>query len=968
MANAFPTTEEPHRGHHHGLEYIGRGYNILDGHVKDRINHYKLNQIKFAEETSDECVAHEQFNHFQSIGEYERTMTSRIRINQYYPGMFSIVSQPAIPPKSTTQSVPLSANQTPTSKHSSFHDTFHVASIFSASPSTQNDNSRLRSQSISHQSTPSKPVQLQRTQSIEGHSHHHHQPKVLLPFLCGIEKLDEYHHFIYEITKRAYNVSVIENNIYSPHTVNVADIYASGQSQQDKSDAELKGFLDFDSRFAIVKQAFSPDTKMQYYELFDRYGTHIIKQITIGSKAELRWSVKQSSHSENLTKNYELVNKITRTQKHKNMFMNATYYWKQVLMGNSQAQSKIPKHCIESHTQTRTFTLKRSDMEVVGAVIDNANPEKLRPSIDEIGDDVIAFTVEEFSSLFKTPFFQNQIELAVKSYIEEMSPIRSISALSDGMVVTLYCPDNGGSYITVDQHGHLVASAVSTQGTPGLTPRFDTPSHTPASGSEAQFQRSSSDLFSSGSFGSYPLLPSATRFFIPSEARFLVKIKGGKFGLQSVKYNSKYISKALWKANFNFHRLQFLGTHESFDILGDYLTTSGSIHGPTFLYINDDPHVTPSPCGMQIYYDGTEFKKTRLLLINPTIRSVALEDNDEGIEPIYIEDQFHNTDVTNKKKLSTLSPGRVKPEMGVFGTATALIDLSDEAKKVVNPPPFRNLPKSNSTSSLFIDDTILMPNIEEMTRCISITLHNWIESGMKAPQKHNIDLFSERLFPLTFSANNFSLAPSVETIAHFLSTIEKLVKLSPEPAIMFLIYMSRIINKTGLTLDPTNWRRITLSCIILASKVWEDCAVWNSDFLEAFPRITVSDLNRLEKLLLGFLEFNVSIKASEYVKFYFEIRQFFDVHMEKHKLTEALDQKSLEKLQIRTAYSQDEFMKAAKKEMEHEDTHKPSQNNHHHPHGKESHHEHHHAHSHDDTEAPDSKHPAHHHGPRGILS
>lgn len=44
---------------------------------------------------------------------------------------------------------------------------------------------------------------------------------------------------------------------------------------------------------------------------------------------------------------------------------------------------------------------------------------------------------------------------------------------------------------------------------------------------------------------------------------------------------------------------------------------------------------------------------------------------------------------------------------------------------------------------------------------------------------------------------------------------------------------------------------MSIACIILASKVWEDAAVWNADFLRLFPRITVSYLNKIETLLLS---------------------------------------------------------------------------------------------------------------------
>lgn len=54
--------------------------------------------------------------------------------------------------------------------------------------------------------------------------------------------------------------------------------------------------------------------------------------------------------------------------------------------------------------------------------------------------------------------------------------------------------------------------------------------------------------------------------------------------------------------------------------------------------------------------------------------------------------------------------------------------------------------------------------------------------------------------------------------------------------------------------------------------MWEDQAVWNIDFIELFPLTTPSDLGQLEKKILALLGFDVSLKASEYAKIYFDLR------------------------------------------------------------------------------------------------
>lgn len=56
--------------------------------------------------------------------------------------------------------------------------------------------------------------------------------------------------------------------------------------------------------------------------------------------------------------------------------------------------------------------------------------------------------------------------------------------------------------------------------------------------------------------------------------------------------------------------------------------------------------------------------------------------------------------------------------------------------------------------------------------------------------------------------------------------------------------------------------------------MWEDQSVWNVDFLPVFDNLTAQDLNKLERQFLALLQYNVSLTASLYAKYYFELRTF----------------------------------------------------------------------------------------------
>ena len=80
-----------------------------------------------------------------------------------------------------------------------------------------------------------------------------------------------------------------------------------------------------------------------------------------------------------------------------------------------------------------------------------------------------------------------------------------------------------------------------------------------------------------------------------------------------------------------------------------------------------------------------------------------------------------------------------------------------------------------------------------------------------------------------------------------------------------LIYLERLLTYAEVEFYPSNWKRLTLGAIMLASKVWDDQAVWNVDFCMIIDA-DVEDLNMLERSFLELLQFNVNVPGSVYAK------------------------------------------------------------------------------------------------------
>jgi len=191
-------------------------------------------------------------------------------------------------------------------------------------------------------------------------------------------------------------------------------------------------------------------------------------------------------------------------------------------------------------------------------------------------------------------------------------------------------------------------------------------------------------------------------------------------------------------------------------------------------------------------------------------------------------------------------------------------------KKMI--PSYMKPTKYSSTSSLFLDSTISKPKNAELVRCMGEYFNKIVKlsSSATGDQKKSYEIFDESLHPLVTKVIDYNI-PELEVIEKFIKNIFKIGQLAPESLVMGVAYVERIV-AMGFKMYPFNWKRVILAALILASKVWEDQAVWNVDFLELFPLATPNDLGQLEKKLLSLLSFDVSLSASDYARIYFDLR------------------------------------------------------------------------------------------------
>ncbi|EDS32355.1 cyclin fold protein 1 [Culex quinquefasciatus] len=169
------------------------------------------------------------------------------------------------------------------------------------------------------------------------------------------------------------------------------------------------------------------------------------------------------------------------------------------------------------------------------------------------------------------------------------------------------------------------------------------------------------------------------------------------------------------------------------------------------------------------------------------------------------------------------------------------------------------LKKSSSCSTIYLDDsTVSQPNLKNTVKCVSLAIYYHIKTRTS---ERRIDIFDEKLHPLTrdpvpedYDAHN----PEHRQIYKFVRTLFNAAQLTAECAIITLIYLERLLTYAELDIAPCNWKRIVLGAILLASKVWDDQAVWNVDYCQILKDITVEDMNELERQFLELLQFNIN--------------------------------------------------------------------------------------------------------------
>lgn len=229
---------------------------------------------------------------------------------------------------------------------------------------------------------------------------------------------------------------------------------------------------------------------------------------------------------------------------------------------------------------------------------------------------------------------------------------------------------------------------------------------------------------------------------------------------------------------------------------------------------------------------------------------------------------------------STSSPGS---EHSASSSSSSSINTN-----IVKP----NLTKRNSCSTIYLGSTLSTPDKDALIKCVCGVFRAHMlqraegvfatfacsaptSSSSSSSMEHAI--FRDRRPSGDYRSLDTSSIPSLDAVTDYYRSIFMRSQMEVECIIISLIYIERLVKTTNgkLSPRPDNWRSLLFSCMVLASKVWDDLSMWNCDFSKIGPLGMIFSLHRTNELeieLLRTLKYKVKVEASEYAKYYFFLR------------------------------------------------------------------------------------------------
>ena len=208
-------------------------------------------------------------------------------------------------------------------------------------------------------------------------------------------------------------------------------------------------------------------------------------------------------------------------------------------------------------------------------------------------------------------------------------------------------------------------------------------------------------------------------------------------------------------------------------------------------------------------------------------------------------------------------------------------------RNIAEQEAVKNRKRDYNTTGTCPDHTVNNPDMQQVIYCVAAVLQTEIIAPRESylldyTAEHypemNIDLVIDCIpkpESTELSSTGEPLHPNscFTYMVQFISYIHNRCACNSECVIVALIYINRITSSNeNFKLDPHNWRNLWVACVIIATKMWNDESYTAAAYTEVSRSLSKTALRNMERHALALISFNISIKASLYTKYYFELR------------------------------------------------------------------------------------------------
>ncbi|XP_063482022.1 cyclin-Y-like protein 1B isoform X4 [Symphalangus syndactylus] len=187
-------------------------------------------------------------------------------------------------------------------------------------------------------------------------------------------------------------------------------------------------------------------------------------------------------------------------------------------------------------------------------------------------------------------------------------------------------------------------------------------------------------------------------------------------------------------------------------------------------------------------------------------------------------------------------------------------------------PPWVLDRKYSSCSTILLDNsTVSQPDLRHTLENVTLAIYYNIKHRSA---NRSLAIFEEPIHPLSEEkapGKSFEHDPKCNCIFRYFCTVFLVIKLATPCAIVALVYIEQLLTNANIDLCPTNWKKIVLGAMLLASKVWINRGLWSVDDSQNPKDIAVENMGKMEKCFLELLEFNIHVSASVYAKYDFDL-------------------------------------------------------------------------------------------------